>query len=52
MICIDTTLLLGLGLYALALRISELGGLYGFRKRSDGGSGTCFFFTIPYVPVT
>ena len=40
----------GLGLYSLAKRIEALGGDYGVNRRSDGQSGSLFWFTIPYRP--
>jgi CheY-like chemotaxis protein len=40
----------GLGLYSLSKRLESLGGECGVRSRSDGLSGSCFWFTIPYKP--
>jgi CheY-like chemotaxis protein len=37
----------GLGLYALALRLTALEGLYGYYSRDDGLSGSCFWFALP-----
>jgi CheY-like chemotaxis protein/signal transduction histidine kinase len=37
----------GLGLYSLALRIRNLGGVYGLKPREDS-SGTVFYFSIPF----
>ena len=40
----------GLGLYSLANRVNALGGTYGVTDRADGKAGSCFWFTIPYLP--
>ena len=40
----------GLGLYSFAKRIEALKGDYGVKARSDGKSGSLFWFSIPYVP--
>jgi hypothetical protein len=38
----------GLGLYSLALRVQELGGLFGVRSRGGPSEGSIFFFAIPF----
>lgn len=40
----------GLGLFSLSKRIECLGGSYGVKKRFNGRTGSCFWFTIPYRP--
>eukprot|EP01039_Chlorochromonas_danica_P005324 gene5324-biopygen2639 len=40
----------GLGLFSLAKRVDALDGLYGVRRRRDGGEGSLFWFQIPYRP--
>ena len=40
----------GLGLYALAQRVTVLGGYYGCGRRRDGDRGSAFWFSIPYTP--
>eukprot|EP01038_Epipyxis_sp_PR26KG_P007420 gene7420-10112_t len=40
----------GLGLFSLAKRVDALNGYYGVKNRTDGGSGTLFWFAIPYRP--
>eukprot|EP00981_Chlorochromonas_danica_P014622 scaffold8452_cov185-Ochromonas_danica.AAC.4 len=40
----------GLGLFSSAKRADALDGLYGVRKRRDGGEGSLFWFQIPYRP--
>lgn len=39
----------GLGLYCLSKRIEALGGSCGVKDRADGISGSCFWFSFPYV---
>ena len=40
----------GLGLYCLAKRVECMKGRYGLRNKNNDGSGSCFWFSIPYVP--
>ena len=40
----------GLGLFSLARRLEALGGRYGVCGRSDGASGSVFWFSFPYRP--
>ena len=40
----------GLGLYSLSKRIEALGGAVGMAPRTDGMSGSMFWFTFPYKP--
>lgn len=40
----------GLGLFALANRVTAIGGQYGVRRRRDLSSGVLFWFTIPFRP--
>ena len=40
----------GLGLFSLSERIAALGGRVGVADRSDGGYGSKFWFTFPYLP--
>jgi signal transduction histidine kinase/CheY-like chemotaxis protein len=40
----------GLGLFSLSKRIECLGGSCGVKKREDGQSGSCFWFTMRYRP--
>ena len=40
----------GLGLFSLSERIAALGGRVGVADRSDGGHGSKFWFTFPYLP--
>ena len=40
----------GLGLYSLSNRIKELNGKRGVSPRSDGMTGSVFWFSIPYRP--
>jgi CheY-like chemotaxis protein len=40
----------GLGLFSLSKRTEVLKGQCGMHKRPDGRSGSCFWFSFPYVP--
>ena len=40
----------GLGLYALAKRVQAIGGDYGVRGKKGGGTGSLFWFSLPYDP--
>jgi CheY-like chemotaxis protein/signal transduction histidine kinase len=40
----------GLGLYSMSKRVNAIGGTCGVRDRADRQQGTCFWFTLPYVP--
>jgi signal transduction histidine kinase/ActR/RegA family two-component response regulator len=40
----------GLGLFSLSKRIECLGGSCGVKKREDGQTGSCFWFTMHYRP--
>ena len=40
----------GLGLYSLFKRVEALGGDCGVKARSDGTSGSSFWFSFPYRP--
>jgi CheY-like chemotaxis protein len=41
---------MGLGLFSLAKRVEVLKGKFGMHKRADGRSGSCFWFSFPYIP--
>jgi CheY-like chemotaxis protein len=41
-----------LGLYSLGKRIEALNGEYGVKSRNDNTSGSVFWFTIPYKPLS